>query len=129
MALAASFTLVAVNAAVLTPRLSEGSANQQAAVRATLTMMVAADAVGPHARRRCPLHFGFLAVPLSDYLGLVRHYGSPVAGATLADLGDERSRVDADRWMIDSLGIHLAEGSVAGCPTGGAGSGAGAGRR
>jgi hypothetical protein len=114
----AGVVLVVANGVVLARHLYDYRDGAIANARNVRTMLLAVDALGDRADPNRPLQLGFIPVPTADYLGLARHYGSPVAGLSVEDLGDEPTRVLADQWMVHDLGVRLSTGSTAPCSPG-----------
>jgi hypothetical protein len=111
----AGLVLLVGNAVVLGRDLHDYRSGQIANARNVRTVLVGIDALGDRADPSRDLPLGFIPVPTPDYQSLARHYGSPVAGASLVDLGDEPVRAQVDGWMIHDLGIHIAPGAATGC--------------
>jgi hypothetical protein len=114
VAIIAAAGLTIVNGAVLTDRLYHYRDTPVSNAAGIRSYLVAVDAVGDKVDRSRPMPMGFIPVSTAEYLGLARHYGSPVAGISLDALGNEESRVGADGWIVHDLGIrvHVGGGST-----------------
>lgn len=100
--------LTLANAAILTDRLYHYREVPIDTARGYRTVLVAIDALGARADPSRNLPLGFLPVSTPDYLGLARHFRSPVAHVKIQELGSEQIRGEADRWMVHDLGIGLS---------------------
>jgi hypothetical protein len=78
----------------------------------TRTFIVATEAIPDRIDRHRILPLSYNIVRTGDYLAAVKHFGSPLKGVGLHDLGTEADRKRADGWMIHDLGLGLAPASV-----------------
>jgi hypothetical protein len=115
VAFVAIAALVVGNAVLLAGRLSDYRTSTLANNRNIRTLLAAVDALGPRANPHRLLPLGFIPVPTADYQRLVRHYGSPTAGTSVDDLGDEATRRIADSWLVSDLDVRVLPGVGEAC--------------
>jgi hypothetical protein len=106
--------VVVIGAVTLMGNLRDYNASLAQYKRATLTFMVATQAIPNRINRHRVMPLSLVVVRTGDFLTAVRHLGSPLGHVRLQDLGSERDRTTADGWMIHDLGLRLAPASPEG---------------